>query len=139
GPAGAAAPSFSVPSLLDASPYNLCRTTAITTVTWLAVTLLPRPTDADTLDAFYRRVRPPGPGWRRVARSHPAVRPDEAIGRLALRWVLGCGPVYAALVGTGGRLVGRVGYGIAALGTAGLLLTVLLRDFRTPSARPGDL
>lgn len=43
---------------------------AITTVAWVAVTLLTRPTDGAVLRAFYRRIRPSGPGWGPVRRRH---------------------------------------------------------------------
>jgi Na+/proline symporter len=127
-PDGTVVPAFSVPFLLDDFPYNLFGVTTITTAAWLLATFLTRPTAATVLDAFYRRVRPPGPGWRRVARSHPDVRPDERLGRLALRWVLGCALVYAALFGTGWLLFGRLLAGLLALAVAAALLALLLRD-----------
>jgi hypothetical protein len=42
-------------------------TTALTTATWLAVTLLTAPESDATLQAFYNRVRPAALGWRRFA------------------------------------------------------------------------
>ena len=39
---------------------------AITTVGWIVATLLTRPTDPATLRAFYRKIRPAGPGWELV-------------------------------------------------------------------------
>src|SRR5690606_33675085 len=47
--------------------YLMLVTTLITTIVWVSVTLLTRPTPDDTLDAFYTRVRPGGRGWRHVA------------------------------------------------------------------------
>ena len=41
---------------------------AVTIVTWLAVTWLTPPEDEDVLVAFYRKVRPGGPGWAPIAR-----------------------------------------------------------------------
>src|SRR5438552_9634381 len=38
-------------------------TVACSTVVWLAVTLMTRPEPDAVLEAFYRRVRPRGPGW----------------------------------------------------------------------------
>ncbi len=37
--------------------------TLVTAVIWVTVMLLTKPEEEETLDAFYRRVRPPGPGW----------------------------------------------------------------------------
>jgi Na+/proline symporter len=39
--------------------------TALTTVVWVTVLLLTRPETDTTLQAFYTKVRPGGPGWRR--------------------------------------------------------------------------
>ena len=41
----------------------------ITTVGWVLVTLLTRPTDKKTLLRFYRTVNPGGPGWRKILRE----------------------------------------------------------------------
>src|SRR3954467_319631 len=43
-------------------------TVVISTVVWLAVTFMTAPEPDATLDAFYLRVRPGGPGWEHVSR-----------------------------------------------------------------------
>src|SRR5690606_13398895 len=122
------------PFLTAAFPVNLYGIVAVTTAAWVLVTLLTRPTDPATLDAFYTRVRPAGPGWRRVAASHPEVRPTEALGRQALRWALGVALVYAALFGTGWLLFGRwLAGGVALLLAAGLLAFLVRSLDRTES------
>src|SRR6185312_471359 len=42
-------------------------TVGITTAVWLTVTFLTPPEPDPVLDRFYRKVRPGGPGWRRVS------------------------------------------------------------------------
>jgi solute:Na+ symporter, SSS family len=87
--------------------YLMLVTTAITTVVWLAVTFLTRPTAPEKLAAFYRRVRPGGPGWRSVARA--AGFPDEPIAggaRSWLNWIAGVASVYAMLFGVGRLIFG---------------------------------
>ena len=54
-------------------------TVASCTVVWLAVTMATRPESAETLAAFYRRVRPGGAGWARVARAE-GLRPEPIDG-----------------------------------------------------------
>lgn len=44
-------------------------TMLFTTLVWLAATWLTRPDDEETLQAFYDRVRPAGPGWTRFRRE----------------------------------------------------------------------
>jgi len=39
--------------------------TLVTAVIWITVMLVTKPEKEETLNAFYRRVRPPGPGWSR--------------------------------------------------------------------------
>ena len=51
----------------NADAWVMLLTVAVTTVVWLSVTWLTPPETDAVLDAFYRRVRPGGPGWTRVA------------------------------------------------------------------------
>ncbi len=50
----------------------------ITTVGWVLITLLTRPTDHKTLLEFYRKVHPGGPGWKHVLET--AANRGEDIG-----------------------------------------------------------
>jgi Na+/proline symporter len=90
---------------------------AITTVGWLAVTFLTPPTDAEVLRRFHQRIRPGGPGWRRVA---PAVADGDRDNLPAafLCWFLGVTLVYSAMFAIGsllyGELVAGLGYSAAA-------------------------
>jgi hypothetical protein len=43
----------------------------ITTAVWLIITLVTPVTDRVTLQNFYNRIRPLGPGWRAGVRIHP--------------------------------------------------------------------
>ncbi|HEY9180331.1 MAG TPA: hypothetical protein VIO32_06395, partial [Candidatus Baltobacteraceae bacterium] len=82
-------------------------TVAVTTVVWIATTYLTPPVDDATLDAFYLKVRPAGPGWQRVrARTGGAPSPDS-LPQSLLGWVLGLAAIYSALFGTGAYLYGH--------------------------------
>jgi len=87
---------------------------AITTVGWLAVTFATPPTDRATLQAFYDRIRPMGPGWSRAVTTGPAT-PGESVTAAFLCWFLGCVIIYSALFGTGYLLYGKPLPGIACL------------------------
>jgi SSS family solute:Na+ symporter len=80
---------------------------ALTTVVWLVVTLVTKPTDIETLRRFYRKVRPAGPGWAKVAGPEEAEGPTDDLSLAFLGWVLGCTFVYSALFGTGALLYGH--------------------------------
>ncbi|MEO1183069.1 MAG: sodium:proline symporter, partial [Cyanobacteria bacterium J06636_28] len=58
---------------------RLLVTAGITTVVWVTVMLLTPPESDETLDNFYRRVRPGGPGWQRQ-RQRTGVRPLQNLG-----------------------------------------------------------
>ena len=108
---------------------SLLVTVAATTVTWIAVTYLTRPTDRGTLVAFYRLVRPAGPGWGPVREEAGTGPSPDSLPQNLLGWVLGCLLVYAALFGAGSFLYGRTGLGVAWLAVflsagAGLLRIV---------------
>ncbi len=107
-----------VPGLQDPFPINLFAVVGYTTLSWVAVTLFTPPTDAATLEAFYRRVRPAGPGWRPIAARHPDIRPDTTLGTLALDWLAGVVLVYSTLFGIGQLLVGDPLMGLVLLAVA---------------------
>jgi len=119
-----------VPGLLDPFPTNLFAVVSYTTLAWVTVTLFTPPTDEATLDAFYRRVRPIGPGWRPVAARHPDLQPETSIGALAIDWLAGVVLVYSTLFGIGQLLLGSrlLGFGLLILsGTTAMLLWNRLR------------
>ncbi|MCG6948640.1 MAG: Na+:solute symporter [Acidobacteria bacterium] len=91
---------------------------ALTTVVWLVVTLVTKPTDIETLRRFYRKVRPAGPGWAKVAGPEEAEGPTDDLSLAFLGWVLGCTFVYSALFGTGALLYGHPLQGTVCMAVA---------------------
>jgi Na+/proline symporter len=96
-------------------------------VLWLAVTWLTRPEPMAHLAAFFRKVRPDGPGWRRVAASAPEVRPDGTLGPSLLCALLGTAAIWATLPGIGAVIFGEWGKAAACLGGAALAVAAVLR------------
>ncbi len=105
----------------------LC-TVGVTTVVWLTVTYVTRPDDEATLAAFYAKVRPAGPGWKRVRQAAGLGPSPDSPARSLLGWVLGVTGVYAALFATGSYLYGQVVPGVVwttvTLAAAGGLIAV---------------
>lgn len=104
----------------------------ITTVGWIAVTLLTRPVDKETLRNFYRLVRPGGPGWKKVVREAEeegdSVEEDMVTG-WDVPWgilcmFLGVVAVYSTLFATGQWIYGR--YLMASLLTGIALFSAFL-------------
>jgi solute:Na+ symporter, SSS family len=102
----------------------------LTIVTWLVVTLVTKPETDEVLHRFYRKVRPGGPGWRRVARACPDVRADTGLRWSALAALFATGIIYLGLPGVGLLIFGDYARAALALGGAGLcavVLTALMR------------
>jgi solute:Na+ symporter, SSS family len=123
-------------------------TIAVTTVSWLMAAYLAPQTDAEVLTAFYRKVRPVGPGWSRI-RAQAGLLEDEGASReniplALLGWVAGSMAIWSSLFAVGNFLYGRMGYA-AALGAVfvicGLIVirvlnTLWMDSARTAVARP---
>jgi len=117
-------------------PESLFPIVGTTTAVWLLVTFLTPPTEDQRLRAFFRRVRPGGPGWGPLARAMPEVRRDTGLGRLALDWLLGVVLIYSVLFAIGRLIFGDHLLGAAFLATALACGTVLWRDLRRIGATP---
>jgi hypothetical protein len=110
-------------------------TVGITTVVWLAVTLLTAPESVETLDRFYRQVRPGGPGWRAVAERLGFGDDRIPGGALSwVNWVAGIAAVYTAVFSVGAFLTGAPSYGlvyaVVAIGSFLLIQRNLRADER---------
>ncbi|MEA1949868.1 MAG: sodium:solute symporter family protein [Planctomycetota bacterium] len=104
----------------------------LTTLVWLAVTFLTRPTDENKLRSFCGMIGPGGIGWRRVIRRAAAdgqpIIQTPGQGRIALGLLcslLGCVAVYSFLLATGYAIYGRFAMS-AVLTLAGSLSTAFL-------------
>ena len=108
--------------------YIMLVTVGITTLVWIAVTFMTKPEPREKLIAFYRRVRPEGPGWNGVA-AEAGLSESHAKGRLSLQfanWILGCAMIYGSLFGIGKLIFKEWGLGLLYLLVAivaGVLIT----------------
>jgi solute:Na+ symporter, SSS family len=87
-------------------------TVATTTLCWLVTVYAGPQTDRAVLVAFYRRVRPFGPGWEAIRREAGERAPEaqgENIPMALLGWVAGSAAIWSALFGVGNVLYGRAG------------------------------
>jgi SSS family solute:Na+ symporter len=116
---------------------SLLLTVASTTVIWVATAYLTSPTPRDTLVAFYRLVRPAGPGWASVRAEAGVAASPDSLAHSFLGWVLGCLFVYSALFGAGSFLYGRTGPGLVWLVVFVVSGGWLLRLVRTMWAGAG--
>jgi hypothetical protein len=112
-------------------PLSLFYIVGITTLVWLVVTYITRPTDEETLKNFYRRVHPGGIGWKKIAALVPDVAGDTGYGKLFVDWIAGIVLVYSMLFGLGKLILAQATEGAAfiALGlcAAGVIYLDLSR------------
>lgn len=83
----------------------------VTTIAWMVVTLVTRPTDPEKLLQFFKKVRPDGPGWepirRMLEKSDKTVETDGSLTAGILAMIASTFLVYSLLFGTGYFLYGQ--------------------------------
>jgi Na+/proline symporter len=115
--------------------YVMLITVAASTVVWLAVTFLTKPEPDSKLDAFYVKVRPGGPGWRRVSERLGYGGESIPGGALAwTNWIAGIVAVYATLFGIGKLIFGQYLTGGIMLVVAALAFAWIAKAFREEDA-----
>ena len=96
------------------SATRLVLTVIATTICWVLAAYLAPPTDRETLIAFYRTVKPAGPGWAPI-RAEAGLTPEQlaatgdSLPLALLGWVAGCTSIWASLFTVGNFLYGRTG------------------------------
>jgi solute:Na+ symporter, SSS family len=110
-----------------AFPYTLLVVVAWTTVCWLVVTLLTAPEPDSHLIAFYKRTRPDGPGWKRIAAAAGGP-PPAPLGGLLVDWLAGVVLVYSVLFGIGEALFGSVASSLKFFAVSAAAAAIIFRD-----------
>ena len=102
----------------------LLMTIAFTTVCWVTTAFVGPVTDRQVLIDFYTKVRPFGPGWKKVQRDAGLVdgwggprAEGDNIPLALLGWVAGCTMIWSALFSVGNFLYGRSGTALFLFGT----------------------
>ena len=92
----------------------LLMTIAFTTVCWVTTAFVGPTTDRQVLIDFYTKVRPFGPGWKKVQKDAGLVdgwggprAAGDNIPLALLGWVAGCTMIWSALFTVGNFLYGR--------------------------------
>ena len=116
---------------------SLLITVGVTTIVWIVVTFLTPPVDEATLEAFYARVRPAGPGWSRIRRRGGLPPSPDSLPMAFVGWILGLAAVYGALFSAGGFVYGRPFQGtvwaVVAVGATVGLLAIGRRLWTSPA------
>jgi hypothetical protein len=91
---------------------------------WMPVMWLTPPESDETLEGFYRRVRPGGPGWNRF-RVQTGLEPDAPLRDDLIRTLFAALLLFGGMFALGGALLlepvtAGISAVIAAIGLAGL-------------------
>ena len=115
--------------------YVMLITVVVSTVVWLTVTFLTKPESDEKLDSFYQRVRPGGPGWRRVSERLGYGGETIPGGALAwTNWLAGIIAVYASLFGIGKLIFGETVTGVIMLVVSAAAFAWIAKAFREEDA-----
>lgn len=106
-------------------PFILLYIVPITVLTSLIVTFLTPPVREEKLISFYKKVRPGGPGWKKVQALIPGAEKDLGPMDAVPGYVLSVVIVYCILFGTGKMLLGEPVLGGALLAVSLVLAAVL--------------
>jgi SSS family solute:Na+ symporter len=123
----------------NAQAKTLLVTVPIATIVWIVATFATKPEPQERLVEFYRRVRPGGAGWRRIAQAAGPVPAGESLGLGAIDWLAGCGLVYGALFGIGKLVLGDALAGVAYLALALVCFAIIFRSVTRPGLIDGRL
>lgn len=86
-------------------PTSLFYLVAGTTIIWLIVTFLTKPTDEKVLIEFYKRVHPGGKLWKPISSKLPDIKEESNFSKMFLNWILGVILVYTTLFGIGSLIL----------------------------------
>ena len=88
-------------------PYSLFIIVPGTTLVWVVVTFLTKPTSEEILFSFYKKIHPGGLMWKKISSKLPEVESDSGFFRLFINWLIGVILVYSILFGTGKLILGE--------------------------------
>lgn len=74
---------------------------AWSTLVWVVVTFLTKPSEEEKLISFYKKVHPGGAGWKKIANKVREVKGDTGFNLLFLSYLCGCLLIMFSLFGVG--------------------------------------
>jgi SSS family solute:Na+ symporter len=99
-----------------------------TSVVWLTVTFLTKPTNNEVLFEFYKKVHPGGILWKRISDRLPDVQSDSGFPEMFINWIAGVVLVYSFLFGTGSLLFGDIFKAVIFLFAALISVVIVYRN-----------
>jgi len=87
-------------------PTTLFIIVPLTTLVWIIITFLTKPTDEKILISFYKKVYPGGRLWRKISDKIPDVKTNQKFGSMLINWLSGVVLVYSSLFFIGKIILG---------------------------------
>ena len=112
---------------------KLAATAFGTMLVWVPVMLLTPPERPEVLDAFYRRARPGGPGWRLV-RARVGLDPASRLGRDVTETAAALAEILGLMLAIGGLVVGSAAWALG--GAAAAVLGWAVKQSLATAAAP---
>ncbi len=110
----------------------------LTTISWIVTSLLTKPVDDDILRSFYRKIKPGGPGWKKVIQKaedegvelvkEKDLKWDVPTGILAM--VFGAASIYSILFSIGTFLYGETQTGFIFMATGTVSIAAMIYFWR---------
>ncbi len=109
----------------------------ITTISWLMVTMITPPSNIETLQNFYKKIQPGGPGWKKVVNESAEKgiiitgkkeKWDVPSGILCM--VFGSISVYSILFGIGYILYSKITLGLVFIFISALSVALLMKFWK---------
>jgi Na+/proline symporter len=111
-------------------PITLYYIVPATTVVWLVVTYLTKPTDEKKLLEFYRKIHPGGILWKKISSQIPDVQSDSGFLRMFVNWIFGVLLVYSILFGTGSVIFGSFSTAAIYLVLAAISVVIIYKNLQ---------
>ena len=109
-------------------PYSLFIIVPGTTLVWLVVTFLTKPTDNDVLFSFYKKIHPGGILWKKISTRLPEVESDSGFLKMFINWLIGVILVYSILFGTGKLILGDYAWFVIYLVVASISVFIIYKN-----------
>lgn len=110
-------------------PNTLFILVPVTTLTWLVVTFLTKPTDEKVLINFYKKVYPGGKLWKAISDKVPETVTNQNFTAMLTSWIAGVVLVYSSLFGIGKIILGMYSDSIVYFALIVISLFVIVKNF----------
>ncbi len=109
-------------------PNTLFILVPVTTIVWITVTFLTKPTSDEVLEKFYRKIHPGGILWKKVSDKLPGVKSDGNFLLMFINWIFGVVLVYSILFGIGNLIFGYYAEFLVSVALSFISIIVIYRN-----------